>query len=105
VPICDTEIDDDRILVGSPEWHGGDTASAGSLLIAAAAKLSPQEHRVWWNNFWQHAGLMKPSSPDHAAEYVENLRIIDLYTAAAESRNRLPGSQAGIGDLFSSIRD
>jgi hypothetical protein len=48
---------------------------------------------------------MKLSSPDHAAEYLENLRMIDLYTTAAESRDRLPGSQAGIGDLFSPLRD
>jgi hypothetical protein len=31
--------------------------------------------------------------------------MIDIFTAAAESRDRFPGSQAGIGDLFSSIRD
>ena len=45
-------------------------------------KLSPQEHRDWWNKYWEHAGLMKLSSSDHAAEYFENLRIIDLYTGA-----------------------
>ena len=94
-----------RVLVGSPAWRGGDAVSAGSTLIAAAKKLSPQVHRAWWNKFWQHAGLMKLSSSDHAAEYFENLRIIDLYTTAAESRDRFPGAQAGIGDLFSSIRD
>lgn len=94
-----------RILVGSPSWRGGDAASAASAMLATAEKLSPQEHRAWWNGFWDHAGLMKLSSPDHAAECVENLRVIDLYTAAAEGRDRLPGSQAGIGDLFSSLRD
>jgi len=94
-----------RILVGSPTWHGGDALATASALLAAAARLSPEEHRAWWHKFWERAGLMKLSSPDHAAEYLENLRIIDLYTAAAESRDRLPGSQAGIGDLFSSIRD
>jgi hypothetical protein len=31
--------------------------------------------------------------------------MIDLFTAAAESRDRFPGSQAGIGDLFSSFGD
>jgi hypothetical protein len=36
---------------------------------------------------------------------MENLRLIDLYTARAESLGPLPGAQAGIGDLFSSIRD
>lgn len=94
-----------RILVGSPSWHGGDAAATASALLTAAESLSSREHRSCWQRFWERAGLMKLSSSDHAAEYLENLRIIDLYTAAAESRDRLPGSQAGIGDLFSSIRD
>jgi hypothetical protein len=94
-----------RILVGAPAWRGGDAASASSRLMAAAEKLSPDEHRAWWHRFWERPGLMKLSSPDHAAEYLENLRMIDLYTTAAESRDRLPGSQAGIGDLFSPLRD
>ena len=94
-----------RILAGSPSWHGGDAAGTASALLQSAKALSSQEHRAWWQQFWERAGLMKLSSSDHAAEYLENLRIIDLYTAAAESRDRLPGSQAGIGDLFSSIRD
>ena len=94
-----------RILVGSPTWHGGDAALSASRLLASAERLSPAEHRGWWNQFWERPGLMKLSSPDHAAEYLENLRMIDIYTAAAESRDRFPGTQAGIGDLFSSIRD
>ena len=79
--------------------------ATASTLLSRAAKLSAEEHRAWWNNFWGRVGLMKLSSPNHEAEYLENLRIIDLFTAAAESRDRLPGSQAGIGDLFSSTRD
>jgi len=49
--------------------------------------------------------LMRLSSSDHVAEYFENLRMIDLFTTVAESRDRFPGSQAGIGDLFSSYKD
>lgn len=94
-----------RILVGAPGWRGGDASATASTLLAAAAKLSAEEHRVWWHNFWGRIGLMKLWSPNHDAEYFENLRIIDLFTAAAESRDRLPGSQAGIGDLFASTRD
>lgn len=94
-----------RVLVGSPSWHGGDASATASTLLKSAEALSPQEHRSWWRQFWGRAGLMKLSSSDHSAEYLENLRIVDLYTAAAESRDRLPGSQAGIGDLFSSSRD
>lgn len=94
-----------RILVGVPSWRGGDATRAASRLMAKAEKLSSDEHRVWWHNFWEQAALMKLSSSDHSAEYFENLRDIDLFTAAAESRDRFPGAQAGIGDLFSSIRD
>jgi hypothetical protein len=36
---------------------------------------------------------------------MENLRAIDLYATAAESRGALPGSQAGVADLFSPLRD
>jgi len=36
---------------------------------------------------------------------MENLRNIYLYTAAAESGGRFPGSQAGIADLFSAVQD
>ncbi|HWZ52398.1 MAG TPA: hypothetical protein VNW54_13135 [Granulicella sp.] len=94
-----------RILVGSPSWQGGDAVHAATTLLAEASGLSSSEHRVWWNHFWEGPGLMKLSSPDHAAEYLENLRMIDLFTAAAEGRDKLPGEQAGIGDLFSSFRD
>jgi hypothetical protein len=31
--------------------------------------------------------------------------MIDMFTTVAESRDRFPGSQAGIGDLFSSYED
>jgi hypothetical protein len=94
-----------RLLIGSPGWRGGDAVATASKLLAAAETISIAEHRVWWNHFWERPGLMKLSSPDHAAEYFENLRMIDIFTAAAESRDRLPGAQAGISDLFSSIRD
>jgi len=94
-----------RILVASPMWRGGDAVQAATKLLASAEKLSPDEHRGWWNQFWEHVGLMKLSSPDHVAEYFENLRMIDLYTAAAEGRGQIPGGQAGIGDLFSAFQD
>jgi hypothetical protein len=94
-----------RLFVASPSWRDGDAAAAASRLLASASRVGGDEHRLWWHHFWQHAALFKMSSPDHAAEYFENLRAIDLFTAAAESRDRFPGSQAGIGDLFSSIRD
>jgi hypothetical protein len=94
-----------RLLIASPEWKGGDALKTAMRMLSPNQELSPDEHRRWWNDFWKHAGLMKLSSKDNSAEYFENLRMIDLYTAAAESQDRFPGSQAGIGDLFSSVRD
>src|SRR5947209_7028487 len=94
-----------RLLVAAPEWKGGDALTRAKELFSAAQPVSPSAHRNWWNNFWQHAGLVKLTSADRSAEYFETLRCIDLYTAAAESLGALPGSQAGIGDLFSSVRD
>ena len=54
---------------------------------------------------WDGVDLMRISSADHVGEYFENLRMVDLFTTVAESRDRYPGSQAGIGDLFSSYKD
>jgi alpha-L-fucosidase 2 len=94
-----------RILVAAPTWRDGDAASTAVDLLNSAKNLTSKEHRDWWNKYWEHVGLMKLASPNQSAEYLENIRMIDLYTAAAESGDRFPGSQAGIGDLFSSIRD
>ena len=94
-----------RVFVGSPTWRGGEASAVATQTLVQAKSIGIEEHRAWWNRFWDRAGLLKLSSPDHAAEYFENLRMIDLFTAAAEGRDRLPGGQAGIGDMFSSIRD
>jgi alpha-L-fucosidase 2 len=94
-----------RILVAAPGWRGGDAEKAAAPILDTAARLSPDDHRKAWHAFWDRAFLMKLSSPDGMAEYFENLRIVDLYTAAGESMDRFPGSQAGIGDLYSSIQD
>lgn len=94
-----------RVFVAAPEWKGGNSIRAARQAFSAELKVSPATHRQWWNDFWRRAGLMKLSSHDHSAEYFENLRAIDLYTAAADSRGRLPGSQAGVADLFSAFGD
>jgi alpha-L-fucosidase 2 len=93
------------VLIAAPSWRGGDAAARATKLLAEARSLPAAEHREWWHRFWSRIGLMKLHSEDGAAEYFENLRMIDLFTAAAESRDRFPGSQAGIGDLFSSGQD
>ena len=94
-----------RVFVASPEWRGGDALGTANAVLDAAMKEPSTEHQAWWHRFWESVGLMKLSSPDHVAEYFENLRAIDLFVTAAESRDRFPGAQAGIGDLFSSFGD
>jgi alpha-L-fucosidase 2 len=92
-----------RILVASPHYDG-DVPPA----LAAARLLKEPDanaHRLWWNAFWHRAGLIKVSSADGWADYMENLRNIYLFTAAAENGGEYPGSQAGIADLFSAVKD
>lgn len=94
-----------RVLIGAPHWTGGDAFPAAQTLLTAAERIPAAAHRLWWNSFWQRAGLMEMASEDGSAEYLENLRNIYLFTAAAENGGAMPGSQAGIADLFSSARD
>lgn len=94
-----------RILIAAPYWQGGDAQGTGAELLDQAKKLNAEVHRAWWHKQWAKTDLMRMNSPDRTAEYFENLRLIDLFTTMAESRDRFPGSQAGIGDLFSSFKD
>jgi hypothetical protein len=94
-----------RVLIASPAWHGGDALKTAESVLSPALRVPASNHRDWWNHFWNRAGLMKLTSSDRSAEYLENLRLIDLFTTAGESRGALPGSQAGVGDLYSSAAD
>lgn len=94
-----------RLLVAAPEWKGGNATDAATTLLARASVLPLADHLDFWHGFWRRTMPMSLESLDGAAEYFENLRVVDLYTAAGESLGRLPGSQAGIGDLYSSIGD
>jgi hypothetical protein len=49
--------------------------------------------------------LIKITSPDRGGDYIENLRTVFLYHSAAQSRGVLPGTQAGVGDLFTFSQD
>jgi hypothetical protein len=92
-----------RVIVACPHYNG---AQAKERSIGGAlSNTGPQEHLAWWHAFWSHAGLIKLTSADGSGEYMENLRNLYLYTAAAESGGRFPGSQAGIADLFSAVQD
>ena len=92
-----------RVIVACPHYTGARTEKAG--IGSALANADPAEHAAWWHAFWQRAGLIKLTSADGSGEYMENLRNLYLYTAAAESGGRFPGSQAGIADLFSAVQD
>ncbi|WP_078530988.1 RICIN domain-containing protein [Streptomyces sp. PsTaAH-124] len=98
-----------RVVVAAPHWSGGDApATAASYLgtdatASASSLLTP--HLAWWHDFWSRAGTMKIESADGTGPYLENLRTVHLYQAAASSRAALPGTQAGVADLFSFSRD
>ncbi|HTB96730.1 MAG TPA: hypothetical protein VK716_06960 [Terracidiphilus sp.] len=66
---------------------------------------TPGPHREWWKDFWGRAGLIKVTSKDGVGEYMENLRMLYLFVAAAERGDAWPGSQAGVGDMISAARD
>ena len=95
-----------RIVVASPHYAGDDAGgSAQSTAARALASRDARQHETWWHDFWSRANLIKISSADGAGEYMENLRTIYLFSAAAENGGEYPGSQAGVGDLFSAVRD
>lgn len=99
-----------RVVVAAPGWTGGDAqATAASLLAAPAqepAAALTASSQAWWHRYWQQADLMKITSADGAGSYLESLRTIYLYAAAAErGSGDLAGSQAGTADLFSWLQD
>lgn len=92
-----------RILIASPHYEGNGVPNA--LAAKAFADDSALSHERWWHSFWHHADIVKVSSVDGSGEYMENLRNIYLFSSAAENRDEFPGSQAGVGDLFSAVKD
>ena len=92
-----------RILVAAPhdDSSGNALQSVRANLISGAA----QAHRAWWHAFWNRAAMIRVTSPDGTGDYMENLRNIYLYSAAAERGVEYPGSQAGVADMLSSARD
>lgn len=92
-----------RIIAASPHYDGKDNAND----IASRALLPEPDaaHSSWWRDFWQRAAVIKVTSRDGAAEYMENLRNIYLFVAAIEKGVEYPGSQAGIADMISAAGD
>jgi hypothetical protein len=92
-----------RIVVASPHFDGKSGAQAAAR--PALATGTAAAHRAWWHGYWHHVAMIKISSRDGSGEYLENLRNIYLFAAAAERGTEFPGSQAGVADLLSSGRD
>ncbi|HEY2672923.1 MAG TPA: hypothetical protein VGJ07_21515, partial [Rugosimonospora sp.] len=98
-----------RVVVAAPTWTGGDAVSTANTVLGSDATASASSvaaaHLSWWHTYWGGAGLIKISSGDGTGDYVENLRTLYLYDAATSSRGTLPGSQAGVADLFNFSQD
>ena len=93
-----------RVIAAAPAFDG----SGNPQQIAAKILRAPVDEstsRQWWNDFWNRAGLINAWSADGSARYFETLRTLFLYASAAQSGGAIPGSQAGIADLFSSVKD
>ncbi|MEA3179111.1 MAG: alpha-L-fucosidase 2, partial [Gammaproteobacteria bacterium] len=93
-----------RVIIASPSFNGRhDPAALLAKTLDPPVDLGAT-HR-WWNDFWTRACLINATSHDGRADYFETLRTLYLFYSAAQNRGVLPGSQAGIADLFASARD
>jgi hypothetical protein len=97
-----------RLIVAAPAYDG----ERDPFAVAAEALSPPldsKRSRQGWHAFWRRAALITAESQNGAARYAEQLRTLFLYTSAAHNdvtgQVRIPGSQAGVADLFSSMRD
>ncbi|GGG98054.1 glycosyl hydrolase family 95 catalytic domain-containing protein [Silvibacterium dinghuense] len=91
------------LRVAAPGYKG--EGDAREIAAKALVPVSPEAHAAWWHRFWSRAGLIKVTSADGSGEYMESLRTLFLFTSAAQSGSEFPGSQAGLADMFSSVRD
>jgi hypothetical protein len=101
-----------RVVVAAPHWpaaSGQDAAATAARLLAGRAERSSTAltggHLRWWHDYWNRVGLLRLSSADGTAQYLENIRTVALFAAAAERGTDRPGSQAGVADLFDSAQD
>ncbi|HTJ29052.1 MAG TPA: hypothetical protein VL346_01040 [Acidobacteriaceae bacterium] len=100
-----------RLLVAAPHYNV-EAGAAKEVARAALAKASPGGQpgtahgvgdRAWWHAYWRRAAYMKITSADGVGDYMENLRTLYLYSSAAQNRAAVPGSQAGVADIFSAV--
>ncbi|MFT4112435.1 glycosyl hydrolase family 95 catalytic domain-containing protein [Silvibacterium sp.] len=93
------------LRVAAPGYNGEGAGDARSIAVKSLTPVSADAHEAWWHRFWSRAGLIKVASSDGTGEYMESLRTLFLFTSAAQSGSEFPGSQAGLADMFSSVRD
>ncbi|NUS17149.1 MAG: hypothetical protein HOY69_38110 [Streptomyces sp.] len=98
-----------RIVAGAPTWTGGDAGSTASALLGSDATAAESTllgtQQSWWANFWANTGILEADSSDGQAQYMEALRTIYLFMEAASMRGTIPGSQAGVADMFNFGQD
>ncbi|WP_052397320.1 fascin domain-containing protein [Streptomyces sp. NRRL F-5123] len=98
-----------RVVVGSPTWTGGNAAGTASGLLGSDATAAESSllgsQQSWWANYWASTGILEAESADGQAQYMESLRTIYLFMEAASMRATVPGSQAGVADMFNFGQD
>ncbi|MEE4542631.1 hypothetical protein V2S66_11715 [Streptomyces sp. V4-01] len=98
-----------RVVVGAPTWTGGDAAGTASGLLGSDASAAESAllgtQQSWWANYWANSGVLEASSADGSAQYMESLRTLYLFMEAASMRGAIPGSQAGVADMFNFGQD
>jgi len=92
-----------KVIVASPHYDGKMDALAAAR--AALSAGTPTAHQSWWHAYWNRAAMIRITSKDGSGEYMENIRNIYLYAAAAEKGVEYPGTQAGVADMLSAGRD
>lgn len=88
------------IVLGAPSYTGGDLAEASREAVAGLANPE-RAHLRWWHHFWDdQVAPLRIDSPDGTGEYLEALRLQQLYTTASTQRNDLPTGQAGAANML-----
>jgi alpha-L-fucosidase 2 len=93
-----------RVVIAAPAFDGRRPA----FDLAREALVAPIDEgraAAWWHAFWSRARLIRAESADGTARYAETLRTLFLFASAAHEAGDIPGSQAGVADLFSSTGD
>ncbi len=93
-----------RLIAAAPSFDGSRPAQ-DVIQNALNVAVDPAHTEQWWHAYWQRAYGIEATSDDGVAHYAETLRTLYLFAAAAHAGSTLPGSQAGIADLFSSSED